>query len=334
MPKLPINFDITMNQRKNIIITGGLGLIGSHLSDILVEKGCNINIIDNGYRGKIEYLQYPNRVNLIKKDIIDLTKDDAVENVDKVFHLASKVLGIGYSAKNHQDMLFYNDEMTNRFFGYLDHFKNLKHLVVVSSSCVYDDDLETTPEKSGALGQPEIANLGYGLAKRFLEQKSILWAREHGVKLTIVRPFNIYGERYTWAGHFSQGLPSIVKRTLDNQGEIEIWGTGAQRRNYIHAFDCARIIIDIVNTKHQSGEVFNIGIEQTISLKELAELICKLYNIKPQFSFRPDMPEGRLVKSAEVVKLAKYLPDFDRSLISLEEGLLRMGEWYYKTFKK
>ncbi|MES2677067.1 MAG: NAD(P)-dependent oxidoreductase [Pseudomonadota bacterium] len=322
-----------MNQKQNVIITGGLGLIGSHLSDILVEKNYNVNIIDNQYRGKVEYLQYPDRVNLIKKDIINLTKDDVIENINMVFHVASKVLGIGYSAKNHQDMLFYNDEMTNKFFSYLDHLKNLKHLVVVSSSCVYDDNLKSTPEELGMSGQPEMANLGYGLAKRFLEQKSILWASQRNVKLTIVRPFNIYGERYTWAGEFSQGLPSIVKKTLDNQGEIEIWGTGAQRRNYIHALDCAKIMIDLANTEHKS-EVFNIGIEKTISLKELAELICKLYNIKPQFSFRHDMPEGRLVKSAEVAKLEKYLPNFDKNLISLEDGLLKMREWYGKTFKK
>jgi nucleoside-diphosphate-sugar epimerase len=321
-----------MRKGKNIIITGGLGLIGSYLSDILVEKNYNVSIIDNKYRGKLEYLKYPDRINLIEKDIINLTKDDIIEDTDTVFHVASKVLGIGYSAKNHEDMLFYNDEMTNKFFGYLNHFKNLKHLIVVSSSCVYDDNLEITPEELGMDGQPEIANLGYGLAKRFLEQKSTLWARERNVKLTIVRPFNIYGERYTWAGQFSQGLPSVVKRTLDNQGKIEIWGTGAQRRNYIHAFDCANIMLDIANTEHESGEIFNIGIKETISLKELAELMCELYDIKPDFLFRHDMPEGRLIKSAEVTKLEKYLPNFNKNLISLEEGLLKMKEWHNKNF--
>jgi UDP-glucose 4-epimerase len=318
--------------KNKVIVTGGLGLIGSHMCDILVERGCHVTAIDNLYRGKKEYLQDSEKVDLIQKDILDLTEKDVISGSDTVFHVASKVLGIGYSAKNHQDMMFYNDEMTNRFFDYLGYMKSIKHLVIVSSSCVYDDNLEITDEPSGTIGLPEMANLGYGLAKRFLEQKSLLWARENGVRVTIVRPFNIYGERYTWAGEFSQGLPSLVKRVLDNNGAIDVWGRGSQRRNYMHAFDCAKIILDIADKDLESGEIVNIGLEETISLKELAEKMCLLYGVEPKFTFLPHMPEGRLIKSSDETKLKTILPDFKSDLVPLDEGLLRMRDWYLKTF--
>ncbi|MFL1780508.1 NAD-dependent epimerase/dehydratase family protein [Candidatus Hepatincolaceae symbiont of Richtersius coronifer] len=317
----------------NAIITGGLGLIGSYVCDLLIEHNIDVSVIDNMYRGKIDYLRYPDKVRIISKDIMDLDNNDIIEDCEICFHIASKVLGIGYSAKNHQDMLFYNDKMTNFFFDYIIKFKKLKELVIISSSCVYDDNLIESLEALGNEGVPEIANLGYGLAKRFLEQKSILWAKENNIKLTIIRPFNIYGERYTWAGTFSQGLPSLVKRVLDKNKILEIWGTGSQRRNYMHAQDCARLIIEIAKTNNISGEIFNLGIKETISLKELAETMCHLYKVTPKLSFKIDMPEGRLIKSASEEKLKLLLPNFKDNLISLEEGLNRMKTWYQNEFK-
>lgn len=325
----------SLDNSSSTIVTGGLGLIGSYLSDLLVENNYNVTIIDNKYRGKAEYLKYPDKINLIEKDIMELGDENDVNNLETVFHVASKVLGIGYSAKNHQDMMIYNDKMTNSLFDYLDrHLKSLKNLIIISSSCVYDDSLSECIEHLGSEGMPEKANLGYGLAKRFLEQKSILWAKENNIKLTIIRPFNIYGERYTWAGEFSQGLPSLVKKILDNNGKLEIWGTGSQRRNYIHARDCANLILDISSSNKKSGEIFNLGIQETISLKELAEKMCSLYNIKPEFIFRIDMPEGRLEKSSNELKVLKLLTNnFKKNLITLDEGLLRMREWYCTNFK-
>lgn len=321
-------------KEKRVVVTGGLGLIGSHICDLLIEKQANVVAIDNKYRGKLEYLKYPKKAVIIKKDILDLSSNDVVQDAEIVFHVASKVLGIGYSARNHQDMLFHNDQMTNSLFTYLDNFKSIKQLIVVSSSCVYDDNLESTFEDLGDEGLPEIANLGYGLAKRFLEQKAQLWARENNVKLIIVRPSNIYGERYSWAGSFSQGLPSLVKKVLDNKGEVEIWGSGEQRRNYVYALDCAKLILSIANLNLEYNQVFNIGTSKTVSLKELVEKMCQLYDINPKLSFRRDMPEGRIIKSTEESKLRKFLPNFDDDFITLDEGLLKMHEWYTRNFNQ
>ncbi|MCE3255445.1 MAG: dependent epimerase/dehydratase family protein [Rickettsiaceae bacterium] len=320
-------------RNKNILVTGGLGLIGSHICDSLVESGSNVTILDDISRGKIEYLKDQERIKIIKHDIIDIEAvEDGIREIDIVFHAASKVLGIGYSSKNHSEMLLHNDNMTNAFFRFLDK-KNIKELIVVSSACIYDDDgPDIIKEDFAYQGIPEKANLGYGWAKRLLEVKSQIWSKENNKKLTIVRPFNIYGERYTWAGEFSQGLPSLVKKVLDNKGTVEIWGSGKQKRNYVYAKDCAELILQIAIANQESGGAFNIGTKDTTSLKELAERMCELYNVKCNFHFRTDMPEGRFIKSADEAKLNMLLPNFKNSLTPLDQGLIKMREWYYNNF--
>lgn len=317
----------------NTAVTGGAGLIGSYLVDILCDKNLSVTVIDNLYRGKKEYLKNINKVNFVQSDIIDHDRySHTIENVDTLFHLASKVLGIGYSNANQSEMLLYNDKMTNSLFQSLERAKNLKHLIVISSSCVYDDNGPDSVPESYTQGVPEKANLGYGFAKRFLEIKAKVWCEERGIKLTIFRPFNIYGERYTWAGEHSQGLPSLVKKVLDNKENIEIWGTGNQSRTYLHAYDCAKIIIELSQRNDLMYNIFNVGLKETISLKDLTSLMCKIYNIKSNFIFRTDKPEGRYIKSADESQILKYYADFKNSLITLSDGLLRMKKWYLTNF--
>lgn len=326
---------------QNILITGGCGLIGSFLVDYIIKNTSNVKlyILDNMSRGKLEYLQsLPNdRIELLKCDIMECEKyRDIINKCSVVYHAASKVLGIGYSVKNHYDMLIYNDRMTNSLLDCLLESSNLEHFVVISSSCIYDDDMpNTVKEEEGFIGIPEKANLGYGMAKRYLEGKAGIFAKEKDVKLTIFRPFNVYGECYTWAGENSQGLPSLVKKVLDNDGKIEIWGSGSQRRNYMHAYDCARIIADVTEKRENiasQSEVYNVGIMDTTSLKDLALKMCAVYNIEPKFTFLTDMPEGRLVKSADMTKLNNIIPNYDKSLITLEKGLALMKHWYLSNF--
>lgn len=318
-------------KNKKVFVTGGAGLIGSFLVDSLVDCGADVVVLDNLYRGKKAHIQHFNKVKFLECDIINSDGyADELQESQIVFHAASKVLGIGYSAKNHIDMMLTNDNMTNAFFDALAPSKKIEQLVVVSSSSIYDDNgPDTISESYGFTGTPEKANLGYGLAKRFLEQKAEVLAENKNIKLSIFRPSNIYGERYSWAGENSQGLPSLVKKLLDGNSKIEIWGTGNQRRNYMHAFDCANIMLCAAAKQNKNNDVFNIGVKETISLRELVEIACNLYQINPELTFNTNMPEGRFIKSSDDEKLLSIIPNFKENLISIEDGLLRMQNWYH-----
>src|SRR5438046_820549 len=209
-----------------------------------------------------------------------------------------------------------------------------RQALVVSSSCVYPDDGPTPmPDCQPVAGEPERVNWGYGWAKRILEQKSIIYQKETGIPITVVRPFNIYGEHYNWVGDFSQAIPMLTKKILDRTIPIVVWGSGNQRRNYIHALDCARAMIQLVENGYFERPV-NIGREETVSVKDLVKRIATVAGLAPELVFDRSKPEGRFIKSADSKLLMAALGDDFKWQVDLEEGLKRMAKWHAQTFPK
>jgi nucleoside-diphosphate-sugar epimerase len=255
--------------------------------------------------------------------------DRALDGAEIVFHLASRAFGVGYSAGNHLPILAHNERITGNLVNTLAR-RPVAWLMVTSSSCVYPDDgPDTVPELPLYTGEPEMANWGYGWAKRLLEQKALILSRETGIPLTIVRPFNIYGERYGWFGNASSAIPMQVKKVMDGDDPVVIWGSGTQRRNYLHASDCADAMAGLVAAEFKG--VVNIGTEDTVTLRELVETICRLARRKPELITDTSKPEGRRVKSADSSLLRRAYPGFRRS-VTLDQGIERMIGWHEKTF--
>ena len=117
---------------------------------------------------------------------------------------------------------------------------------------------------------------------------------------------------------------------MESKKKIEIWGSGKQRRNYLHAKDCAKIMYKIFKKKFINFPI-NIGYENTISLKELSEMICRLAKKRLKFIYDMNKPEGRFIKSSDS-KLLKKLTSNYKPSIKLNEGLSLMIEWYKKNF--
>lgn len=315
-----------------VLVTGGAGLIGSFLVERLVEAGARTIVVDDFSKGRREHLaSVIDRVEIRKGDLeVRSFAEEALADADVVFHLASRAYGVGYGQGHHLEILQHNERITNNVLDALVRSRP-NHLLVTSSSCVYDDyGPDTIPELPLFDGQPEHVNRGYGWSKRFLEQKAVLYAREAGIPTTIVRPFNIYGERYRWVGAYSQAIPMLVKRVMDGEDPVVIWGSGKQRRSYIHAFDCAAMMAALVACRHVDGPV-NIGTEQTVSITDLVGLICRAAGLSPQLAYDRDKPEGRFVKSAAMGRFQAAVPDFTFA-VDLPEGVGRMIDWYRATF--
>lgn len=326
---MPIRLD-----KHVVAVTGGAGLIGSFLVERLLGAGAQVLVIDDFSKGRLANLvTVRDRIEVREANLEKAAETaDALEGAETVFHLASRAFGVGYSSKHHLEMLEHNELITNNLIGALRR-RPPSHLLVTSSSCVYRDD---GPDIMAELplfdGEPERANWGYGWAKRFLEQKALIFAAETGVPVTIVRPFNIYGERYAWMGENSQAIPMLVKKVLDGADPVVIWGSGSQRRNYMHAVDCAAAMMGLVLAGH-SGTPVNIGTEDTVTVRELVELICRRAGIAPALTTDASKPEGRFIKSANSSRLRSVLPDF-RLTIGLEDGIDRMLGWYRATFSR
>ena len=321
-----------MNLRgQNVVVTGGAGLIGSFLVERLVSAGARVIVADDFSKGR--------RDNLASVlDTIEIREGDleqgeamqrAVQGADIVFHLASRAYGIGYSNHHHLAMLEHNERITNNLIEVIARHP-VRHLHVTSSSCVYPDDgPDTLAELPLFTGEPELANWGYGWAKRLLEQKALILATEKSIPLTIVRPFNIYGERYAWSGEASQAIPMLVKKVMDGDDPVIIWGSGTQRRNYMHAMDCADAMAGLVEAG--SCGAVNIGTEETVTMTELVQLICLAGHRQPRLITDTTKPEGRRIKSSNSSGLRAAYPGF-RIRIELGDGLERMIGWYRSEF--
>lgn len=316
-----------------VAVTGGAGLIGSYLSDELVASGVRVIVIDDFSKGmRSNLVTCADRIEIREGDLEDPAfAKESLADAEVVFHLASRAYGIGYGQGHHLETMIHNERITNNLVSALTKSRP-RHLLVASSSCVYrDDGPDTVSELPVFEGDPEMANWGYGWAKRFLEQKTSMLFRETGLPVTVVRPFNIYGERYRWVGAYSQAIPMLVKRILDGEDPVVVWGSGRQRRTYLHARDCARIMMRLTETGHTAGPV-NVGLEQTVSIKELVETICRVSGRSPVIGFDTTRPEGRFIKSADESRLRSVLGDFPIVTIDLEDGLRRMLDWYGLTF--
>jgi nucleoside-diphosphate-sugar epimerase len=316
---------------RKVVVTGGAGLIGSSLVQRLVDVGAFIVVADDFSKGSRNNLAgISDQIEIREGDLEELPKmESALDGAEFVFHLASRAYGIAYSDANHLQILEHNERVTNNLIAVLAR-RQIKYLQVASSSCVYPDDgPDTVTELPTFTREPEFANWGYGWAKRFLEQKVALLARLTGTPVGIVRPFNIYGERYQWLAEASQAIPMLVKKVLDGNDPVVVWGSGTQRRNYMHADDCANAMLHLAAVGFTG--IVNIGAEDTVTMFDLVEKISRISGREPRVIADATKPEGRRVKSADATKLRIAAPKF-RAAVDLDEGLRRMLGWYRASF--
>ena len=323
---------VSKSAQKEIFVTGGAGLIGSFLSEILVKNDYKVFIVDDFSKGQYENLKnIEDDIEVIETDLQNLNQArKSLKNAKNIYHLASRAYGVGYSSKNHVETLLHNEKITNNLLEIFEETKPEK-LLLASSSCVYEDHgPQIINERPLFEKDPERVNRGYGWAKRFLEQKFILLSELNKLDLKIVRPFNIYGERYKWVGEFSSAIPMLVKKVMDNEDPIIGWGSGNQRRSYMHAYDCARIMKKIMDIDNKNI-ITNIGTKETISVSELIDIICEISEKKPKIIFDKTKPEGRFIKSSETKHLLNIIKE-ELITIDIYEGIKKMILWHEKTF--
>jgi nucleoside-diphosphate-sugar epimerase len=318
---------------RSVLVGGGCGFFGSYLVPALSRAGARVTVVDNLENGDRDALD-PVRdlVRFIEADLRDRSVCDRVmPGHDLFINLAATASGVGFSRAHHGQML-----INNALCGLAplqaaaDHA--VSHVVITSTSCVYPDEAPVpTPELDAFTGWPEQVNEGYGWAKRIQELAAGYLARERGIKATILRPFNIYGANYPWRSvERAHVIPALVKRILDGEDPLVVWGSGEQRRNFLHGSDAAEVVLRVLASGAE-GPV-NIGYEEDTRIADLVALVCDVTGRRPAIVFDRSRPDGQARKSADATRLRALTGGYEPR-VSLREGIEEMVRWYERTFK-
>jgi len=313
---------------KRVLASGGAGFVGSHLVEELVKDGAKVRVADNLERGKKDNLDAViNDVEFMETDLRDLDNSrKACKGMEVVFNLAAKVTGIEYN-RTHQADMFENNMLLQQIPIHAASLEGVPRFMQLSTACIYPHDSKVpTPESEGDRGKPEPTNAGYGWAKRMGEKLAIWYAQETSMEVGIVRPFNAYGPRDYYDTATSHVVPALIKKVLDGMNPVEVWGSGNQKRVFVHAQDFA-VGLKLLGEKYAKPDPINLGHDDMVSMKELLVKIQEVTGIRNPPFFNTDMPEGYPERAADTAKLKEATGGFVPA-ISLEDGIKEMVAWY------
>mgnify|MGYP003321099810 CR=1 FL=1 len=311
----------------NIVLTGGSGFIGSHLSKELLKNGENkLIVVDNLLTGNLDNIQDlldHENATFIQHDVQDHIEID--EKVDYVFHLASAASPVAYT-ENPVNTLKAGSLGTINTLGLAR--KHGAEYFLASTSEVYGDPL-VTPQNEEYWGNvnPNGERSMYDEAKRFAEAATATYARSYDLKTKIIRIFNTYGPNMQL--NDGRVVTNLIVQALNDE-DLTIYGDGSQTRSFSYVSDTVAGIIAMMESNHY--EVFNIGNPYEMTVKELAETILKLTNSKSEIIYKPlpnDDPQQRRPDINKANEKLNWEPKVD-----LETGLNTTIEWIKKELSK
>lgn len=245
-------------------VSGGLGFIGSHLVDALIERGDTVHIIDNLSTGKVENLNP--KAHFTKLDLRDadgLEECIAKIKPEKVFHLAA----LARIQPSILDPIRWNQNNADATLNLLWACKNngVKKVVFSGSSSLYGDN--PTPFVETQIPMPKNP---YALSKSMCEQWCKLFSELYGLDVTILRYFNIFGKRQVLEGDYATVIGIFMKQAADGKN-LTIVGDGEQSRDLTYVKDAVRA--NILASEHKGFGTYNIGTGTTHKIKDVAKMV-------------------------------------------------------------
>lgn len=297
---------------KNVLVTGGAGFIGSHLTERLLELGCTVTVIDDLSEGTWNNLPKHARLMTRKMSILD-DVSSVMKNIDVVFHLAALPR---LQRSIDEPLATHNVNINGTLNLLLAAQKNkVKRFVFSSSSSVYGNR-NKMPFKESMSPHPLVP---YSLHKVVGEEYCRLFASIWGLGTISLRYFNVYGPRMNETSGYANLIPKVMKNLREGKRPI-INGDGKQRRDFTHVSDVVEANI-LAAQSDIRGEVFNIGFGKGTSVntvvKTLSKLMGKSYN--PVYGPVVIEPRHTLASNAKAKRLLGWSPkiNFTQGLASL-----------------
>ena len=273
-----------------ILVTGGAGFIGSHLVDRLMEQGYDVRVVDDLSAGTLENIKRwinNKRFEFLKGDLRDKeVAEKAVKGVEVVFHLAANPeVRIGAQSP---ELLYETNVLITYNLLEAMRKEKVKYLVFTSSSTVYGDArIIPTPEDYAPLEPISV----YGGAKLAAEALISGYAHTFNIKSLIFRLANIIGERSNHGVIYD-----FINKLKTNSNRLEILGDGTQRKSYLHVSDTVEGMLYLFGKFREEGkayDVYNLGSDDWITVREIAEMVSKEMGLNPEFYFTGGVDGGR-----------------------------------------
>ena len=259
-----------------VLITGGAGFIGSHLTEALLTRGDSVTVLDDLSTGRLENLAHcdghPNLQVVVGSILNERLVDKLAERAEVIFHLAAAV-GVELIVNKPLQSLTTNIrgseivlEMAHRY--------RCKTLIT-STSEIYGKNASgpLDEEQDRILGSPLKSRWSYSTAKSVDEILAYLYWKDKGLPTIIVRLFNTVGPRQT--GYYGMVIPRLVTQALKGE-PLTVYGSGKQSRCFLHVGDCVKTLIDLVEHPQAHGSAFNIGSHEEVTIEALAKRILEL----------------------------------------------------------
>ncbi len=287
-----------------ILVTGGAGFIGSHLSEALITKGYKVRVLDNLSYGNAAWV--PARAELIEGDITDLsTCIHAMQGVDGVFHCAA--MSRAGPSMDHIDDCTQTNILGTQQILMAARDAGVKKIIYSGSSTYYGN--QSIPHHEHQT-PGDFLNF-YALSKRVGEQYCLLFDKAFNLPCIILRYFNVYGPRQPRIGAYALVMGIFLDRWTKNE-VLEIHGDGSQRRDFIHVQDVVKANIAAFESPLHH-DIFNIGSGTNTSIKALANMISPHQRHLPRRAADADLT---LADISRVTNALQWTPQ-----VSLAQGI-------------
>ncbi|HQR32080.1 MAG TPA: GDP-mannose 4,6-dehydratase [Blastocatellia bacterium] len=302
-----------------VLITGGAGFIGSHLAERHLQRGDEVYIIDDLSTGSMENIQHIKSHSGFNYALDSVTNQQLVAELvdlcDATYHLAAAV-GVKLIVESPVRTIETNIRGTEIVLAQA--AKKRKRVLITSTSEVYGKR-ETIPFREDddlVMGATNKGRWSYACSKAIDEFLAIAYWKEKKVPTVIARLFNTVGPRQT--GQYGMVVPNFVRQALDGN-EITVYGDGSQSRCFTHVSDVVGGLMKLMETQQATGEVYNIGGDQEVTILQLAERVKALTNSQSAITFLPydqayeagfeDM-QRRVPDTSKIRELIGYKPTF------------------------